>query len=112
MPILSAVVELDQRIFAAVRAISHGQIASYGGVATQIGLTRGARRVARALGNNHDASLPWHRVLRAGGRIAFAKGSAEFDEQARRLVAEGHQLRGSQVVVVGLADSLDAQLWG
>jgi len=33
--------------------------------------------------------LPWHRVVGAGGRIAFALSSAAYREQARRLRAEG-----------------------
>lgn len=99
---LSAAAELDRRILDAVRAIPRGGLASYGGL---------ARRVARALAGNDDPALPWHRVLRAGGRIAFAPGSAEFEEQRRRLLAEGHQLRAGRVLgALGTAD-LDALLW-
>ena len=37
-----------------------------------------------------DARLPpWHRVLRADGRIAFPPGSRSFREQVRRLAGEG-----------------------
>jgi len=34
-------------------------------------------------------ALPWHRVLAAGGRIAFPTGSRAYLEQRRRLRAEG-----------------------
>jgi len=108
---LSAAAELDRRILDAVRAIPRGGLASYGGLACQLGMPRGARRVARALAGNDDPALPWHRVLRAGGRIAFAPGSAAFEEQRRRLLAEGHQLRAGRVLgAFGKAD-LDALLW-
>jgi len=107
MPPLSAA-DLDERIFAAIRALPVGVIASYGGIGRQIGLARGARRVARALAGNTDPSLPWHRVLRAGGVIAFPADTAAFVEQARRLRAEGHQLRGARVLT---AVTLDAALW-
>lgn len=110
MTLLSAAAELDQRILAAVAAIPRGQIASYGVVAARVGLPRGARRVARALANNESPELPWHRVLRAGGRIAFPVGSAAFAEQAARLRKEGHELRGS-LVKPATGRSLDAALW-
>jgi methylated-DNA-protein-cysteine methyltransferase-like protein len=111
MPKLSAAAECDQRILDVVRAIPFGQIASYGGVAERAGLRRGARRVARALAGNLDPELPWHRVLRSGGRIAFPADSAGFFEQARRLRREGHALRGSRLVRMLEPNTLDAAIW-
>jgi methylated-DNA-protein-cysteine methyltransferase-like protein len=95
---LSAAAETEQRILAAVRAIPRGQTASYGGIGRRAGLPRGARQVARVLAHNDDPDLPWHRVLRAGGRIAFPPASTGFAEQARVLQVED--------------DSLDAAIWG
>jgi len=54
--------------------------------------------------------LPWHRVVAAGGRIAFPKGSSPQLEQARRLLAEGLEVRGCRVR--GHASGLDALLFG
>jgi methylated-DNA-protein-cysteine methyltransferase-like protein len=54
--------------------------------------------------------LPWHRVLSAGGRIAFPKGSRQYTLQARRLRAEGVDVvRGR--VVRSAAPDLDELLW-
>jgi methylated-DNA-protein-cysteine methyltransferase related protein len=42
-------------------------------------------------------TLPWHRVLGAGGRIVFPAGSRHFKEQARRLRAEGVTVKDGRV---------------
>jgi methylated-DNA-protein-cysteine methyltransferase-like protein len=55
-------------------------------------------------------ALPWHRVLGAGGRIAFPKGSREYAEQARRLRAEGVDVVHGRVVCRAAPD-LDELLW-
>src|SRR5690606_37951039 len=78
-----------ERILAAVRAIGRGRTAGYGEVARRAGLPGRARLVARILAANDDPALPWHRVLRSDGRIAFEAGSAGWIEQAQRLRAEG-----------------------
>jgi methylated-DNA-protein-cysteine methyltransferase-like protein len=101
----------EQRIFAAIRALGCGQVSSYGVIAQRAGLPGRARLVARLLGQNEDASLPWHRVLRADGRIAFPPGSAGWQEQTRRLQAEGVQVRNGKVRLPAPEDSLDAALW-
>jgi methylated-DNA-protein-cysteine methyltransferase related protein len=98
------------RILAVVRAIPRGQVAGYGEVALRAGLPGRARLAARVLSYTDDPSLPWHRVLRADGRIAFAPGSREWREQARRLQAEGVDVRDGRVAL--RARTLDATLWG
>lgn len=104
----------QQRILAAVRAIPPGTVASYAEVARRAGLPRGARLVVAALRGSDGAGVPWHRVLRADGRIAFAFGSEAFAEQLRRLRAEGVEVSaGGRVRVAGAAAStLDRALWG
>jgi hypothetical protein len=42
-------------------------------------------------------NLPWHRVVAAGGRIAFPSSSREYREQARRLRAEGVRVAEGRV---------------
>jgi methylated-DNA-protein-cysteine methyltransferase-like protein len=101
----------EDRILAAVRAIPAGRVASYGEVARRAGLPRRARLVARVLSNNEDPDLPWHRVLRADGRIAFPPGSRGFREQGRRLRAEGVKVEKGKVKLAA-PDNLDALLWG
>jgi methylated-DNA-protein-cysteine methyltransferase related protein len=109
-----ATAALTRRILDAVRAIPSGAVASYAAVGRRAGLPRGARRVARVLSGNEDPALPWHRVLRADGRIAFPAGSAQFREQVRRLRNEGVAVVGGRVRIDAASEpaSLDALLWG
>ena len=98
-------------ILAAVRAIPRGAVAGYGEVARRAGLPGRARMVARVLSGNDDARLPWHRVLRSDGRIAFVDGSAGFREQSRRLRAEGVRVEQGRVRMPKRALDLDAEVW-
>lgn len=100
-------------IHAAIRAIPKGTIASYGDIAARVGLPKHARLVARVLSQLSDPAIPWHRVVRAGDRIAFATGSEGFARQRERLRAEGHTVRDNgQVIAVRRAADLDQELWG
>lgn len=100
------------RIRAAIRAIPKGQVAGYGEVARRAGLPGRARLVARLLSENEDAKLPWHRVLRSDGRIAFPEGSRGYREQAQRLRAEGVTVEKGRVRGQRAAATLDSQIWG
>lgn len=101
-----------QRILAVVRAIPRGQVAGYGEVARRAGLPGRARLAARVLSLNTDPALPWHRVLRSDGRIAFPEGSEGFLEQSRRLRAEGVRVERGRVRMPRREPDLDAELWG
>jgi methylated-DNA-protein-cysteine methyltransferase-like protein len=67
--------------------------------------------VARLLSENGDPKLPWHRVLRSDGRIAFPPDSAQFDEQVQRLRAEGVTVVNGRVRGRKAAASVDEILW-
>ena len=74
------------RVLERVRAIPVGFVRTYGD------LSPGAPRFAGAvLSESHDASLPWHRVVRADGSLA--KGA----RQRRLLEAEGVPFNGERV---------------
>lgn len=106
-PGLSAV----DRILAAIRAVPRGQVAGYGVIARRAGLPGRARMVARLLSEHSGTGLPWHRILRSDGRIAFPPGSADFLEQAQRLRAEGVDVRNGRVRMPSDDLSLDAAIW-
>jgi methylated-DNA-protein-cysteine methyltransferase-like protein len=79
-----------ERIWSTIEDIPPGKVASYGQLAEIAGIPRGARQVGYALRHSpKDRSLPWHRVLQASGKSAFAKGSAALRTQRSRLAAEG-----------------------
>lgn len=105
-----------KRILAAIRAIPRGQVAGYGEIARRAGLPGRARLVARLLSQNEDRRLPWHRVLRSDGRIAFPDGSEGFREQTARLRTEGVVIENGRVRGLRAAatpeEVMDAEVWG
>lgn len=102
----------EERILAAIRALPYGSVTGYGEIARRAGLPRRARLVARVLAQNEDPKLPWHRVLRSDGRIAFPPDSQGYLEQTQRLRAEGVHVQAGRVrnLLRGGSD-LDALLW-
>lgn len=98
-------------VWRVVAAIPVGSVLSYGEVARLAGYPNGARYVGYALSQAPKASsLPWHRVVAAGGRIAFPVGSKLYREQRRRLLAEGMRVHGEKVAITPVAD-MDLLLW-
>lgn len=88
----------DQKIWQVVAAIPPGKVASYGQVAEMAGLGRQARYIGRALGKlprRHE--IPWYRVIRSNGQIAFPQGSDTYHEQVSRLQAEGVEVVNGRV---------------
>jgi methylated-DNA-protein-cysteine methyltransferase related protein len=101
-----------RRILAEIRRVPAGRVAAYGEIARRAGLPGRARLVAKILASHDEDDLPWHRVLRADGRIAFPPRSAGRREQVARLKAEGVKLRAGRVVLEKrIEDDLDALLW-
>jgi methylated-DNA-protein-cysteine methyltransferase-like protein len=86
-----------QRIYAIVRRIPRGRVATYGQVARLAGLAGHARQVGYALHALSSATaLPWQRVVNAAGaislpassgavsqRILLEKEGVEFDARGR-----------------------------
>lgn len=83
-----------ERIYAVVKKIPRGRVATYGQIAVLAGLPGHARQVGYALNKTPEGrKLPWHRVLGAGGAISL--GGAGGMEQRLRLEAEGIVLNDS-----------------
>lgn len=53
-----------------VRLIPEGRVATYGQIAALANRPRNARQVGYALARLNDESVPWHRVVNAGGSIS------------------------------------------
>ncbi|HLV76851.1 MAG TPA: methylated-DNA--[protein]-cysteine S-methyltransferase [Marinobacter sp.] len=80
----------EQKIWQVVAAIPEGKVASYGQVAAMAGLGRQARFVGRALGKLPASHvIPWHRVIRSNGQIAFPAGTETCRLQTEKLRLEG-----------------------
>lgn len=106
-----------QRILSTVARVPRGRVASYGQVAAVAGLPGRARLVGWALRHAPDgAALPWHRILRADGRIAFPEGSEGHVRQSRLLARERVTVERGRVDLARYgwrrARNLDALLWG
>ena len=102
------------RIWDTICDIPQGSVASYGQIAEVAGIPRGARQVGYALRHLPDGhGVPWHRVIQASGKIAFEKGTPQFEEQTKRL------LEDDVAVIAGRIDmqkyrwqpDLDELLW-
>ena len=78
----------------AILSIPRGKVATYGQVAAAAGYPLYHRHVARLL-HNCGNSLPWQRVVGAGGAIRLRYEAAL--EQRTRLELEGVRFRGRRV---------------
>jgi len=94
-----------QAIWHVVCAIPRGHAATYGTVARAAGLPGRARQAGFALRvAPKELNLPWHRVVGAGGRIAFPQTTRQHKEQARRLRAEGVRVKNGRADSAALTD--------
>lgn len=88
----------EQKIWHVLNAIPQGKVASYGQVADMAGLGRKARFVGRVLGMLPPGhGLPWFRVVRSNGQIAFPDGSEAFERQVRLLTRDGVEVTNGKV---------------
>lgn len=79
---------LREKIYAVIRRIPPGKVATYGQVAALAGLPRRARMVGQALRSTPEGlDLPWQRVINAGGRIS-ARGGIGWEEGYQRHLLE------------------------
>jgi alkylated DNA nucleotide flippase Atl1 len=83
--------DLAERILDCISSIPRGKVMTYGDVAEFVGASS-PRIVGRVLALD-DGSVPWHRVLKAGGSLA----PHLYTEQRQRLLAEGIRFRGDKV---------------
>ncbi len=79
-----------KQIWQTVAVIPKGKVASYGQIADLAGLPGRARLVGKALGlAPKSMKLPWYRVLRSNGQLAFKKNSQSAEKQKGLLQEEG-----------------------
>lgn len=82
----------EDRVVAVVSSLRPGEVATYGEVAMEAGSPGAARAVGNILARS-GGTLPWWRVIAAGGRLATGKEA----DQARRLQAEGVPIVNNRV---------------
>ena len=81
-------------VYQLVRQIPKGRVATYGQVANKLKMENGKwkispRSVGFILHQNKSADVPCHRVVDRNGRLAPNFAFDGWQEQKRRLVAEG-----------------------
>ena len=84
----------DEAFRRAIRSIPKGKVATYGQVAAAAGYPLYHRHVAQLL-QKSGGTLPWQRVVGAGGAIKLRYEAAL--EQRTRLEMEGVHFRGKRV---------------
>src|SRR5690348_10404477 len=84
-------------VYAAVREIPAGRVATYGQIADIVrGVSLTARQVGTAM-RFAPGDVPWQRVVGAGGRLPIARRSPELKLlQLRLLTLEGVEFCGDQ----------------
>jgi len=88
------------RVYTVVRAIPEGRVAGYGDVAALAGAAGAARQVGYAMAALRDdpaAPVPWHRVIRSTGAIAWGGEPGRPLLQRALLEAEGVAFAGDRV---------------
>jgi methylated-DNA-protein-cysteine methyltransferase-like protein len=84
-----------ERVYAVVRRIPEGRVATYGQVARLAGLGDSARQVGYALHALPALSgVPWHRVINARGEISLPRATGGDVTQRLRLEREGVKFDG------------------
>ncbi|MBR6406420.1 MAG: methylated-DNA--[Lachnospiraceae bacterium] len=87
-----------KRIYEAVKKVPKGKVATYGDIAALAGNPRMSRAVGNALHKNPDPSaIPCHRVVSSAGKLSGAFAFGGPDVQAKRLRAEGVEVRDNRV---------------
>jgi methylated-DNA-protein-cysteine methyltransferase-like protein len=84
-----------ERVYAVVRGIPRGHVATYGQVARLAGLDRNARLVGYALhALPRHTLVPWHRVINVRGRISLKPSGGVDVTQRLLLEREGIKFDG------------------
>lgn len=84
-----------RRIYAVIRRIPRGRVATYGQVAFLAGLAGHARQVGYALhALGKGTRLPWHRVINAKGEVSRRRRPGEELSQRMLLEREGVRFDG------------------
>lgn len=89
-----------KQIITTVMLVPEGRVASYGQIADLAGLPGRARLVGKSLRTEYqEQTVPWFRIVRSDGKIAFPPGSAKAEEQRQQLVSEGITVKNYRVAM-------------
>lgn len=87
-----------ERVYELVRKIPRGRVATYGQIAAMLGDPHMCRAVGNALHHNPDGEeTPCYRVVNSRGELSGSFAFGGFDEQKRRLEADGIEVKNHRV---------------
>jgi methylated-DNA-protein-cysteine methyltransferase-like protein len=86
--------DFELAVAAVLDRLGPGDVVTYGEVAAEAGHPGAARAVGSLLRRASGGTFPWWRVVSAGGRLLVGHEV----EQARRLRAEGIEIRNGRIV--------------
>lgn len=100
MPGSNPTAELRETLWQLVAAIPEGRVATYGQLARLAGYPSHSRFVGTTLRQlPRGTRLPWFRVLRSTGELAFPAASPGWKRQKNLLEKEGVVFRGMKVAL-------------
>ena len=77
------------KIYAVVKEIPTGKVATYGQIAAIVSPGLPARIVGFALhGLSEGTDLPWHRVINSQGKISYAVSRNQYDSLQQKLLEQ------------------------
>jgi methylated-DNA-protein-cysteine methyltransferase-like protein len=88
------------QVYAMVKKIPKGSVATYGQIAALLGKPRAARMVGwalHALDSKPDLHIPWQRVINRKGEISTTCLEHTADEQAYLLAQEGVKVESTKL---------------
>ncbi len=88
--------EFTRHVLASLRRIPAGRVTTYGDLARLAGRPGAARAVGTIMRLAKEPSLPYHRVIAAGGRVGGYGANPHLKPALLR--AEGHVIRGKRLV--------------
>jgi methylated-DNA-protein-cysteine methyltransferase-like protein len=85
-----------ERVYCAVKKIRAGRVLTYGQLARMAKLRGGAREAGHAMAASpRGQSIPWHRVVGAGGRLLIREPLASLQRrllQSEKVIFSGHHV--------------------
>ena len=84
-------------VYALVRNIPSGRVATYGQLAQMLGFPRHARHVGNALAHLPEGiTTPWHRVVNAAGQISIRRTNwRSGSDELQRILLEAEDVQFS-----------------
>lgn len=87
-----------QKVYEILTTIPKGRVMTYGGIAEMMGNKKWAQSVGNALHDNPDGEKhPCYKVVNSKGKLSHAYAFGGFEEQKRRLEADGIVVHNGKV---------------